>query len=77
MDDSKFFRVRISDTQGRCIDVVDVVAESSEAAMKKIRTHVLVLDPTNDFTQPIEDDSADTGYQVEDAIEIGRAIAEL
>jgi len=70
MADNKLFRVRISDPQGRCIDVVDVVADSSEAAMKQVRGHLLALDPTNDYTQPIEDEPAHAEHQVEDAIEI-------
>jgi hypothetical protein len=67
----KVFRVLIGEQQGFYVDVEDV---SAEAAMEQVR--VRLKDP-NDNVTPIEDSSAYSGYQVEDAKEINREDADL
>ena len=71
MADQKVFRVLIGEQQGF---YVDTEATSAADAMEKIRARL--KDP-NDDIQPIEDNSAYEGYQVEDAIQIKREDANL
>lgn len=66
---SKVFRVLISETQGF---YVDIEATSPQDAMHKVRVGL----GDNDVV-PIEDDSAYTGYQVDDAMEIPRENSDL
>ena len=66
---SKVFRVLISETQGF---YVDIEATSPQHAMHKVRARL----GDNDVV-PIEDNSAYTGYQVDDAMEIPRENSDL
>ena len=66
---NKVFRVLISETQGF---YVDIEATSPQDAAHKVRVRLR----DNDVV-PIEDDSAYTGYQVDDAMEIPRENSDL
>jgi len=71
MPETKVFRVLIGEHLGF---YVDTEAMSADEAMEKVRARL--RDPS-DHIQPLEDDSAYQGYQVEDAIEIKREDADL
>lgn len=71
MTDTKVFRVLIGEQQ---TFYVDTEAASADKAMENIRARL--KDP-DDNVQPIEDNSAYEGYQVEDAVEIEREDADL
>ena len=68
MEEKKVFRVLIRETQG-CL-FYDVEADDASAAMDKVRSSLGDI-------QPIEDESAYTGYVVEAAEEIEREDAHL
>ena len=67
MSNLKVFRVLLSETQSFSVDI--------EAA--DIKEAVTLVRENLDELCPIEDATAYTGYQVEDAIEIDRAYAFL
>ena len=71
-NEKKVFRVLISETQGF---YHDIEADSADEAMTKVRD--AFAGRSNEEIIPIEDNSAYTGYQVEDATEIERAISDL
>jgi hypothetical protein len=71
MPNTKVFRVLIGEQQSF---YVDTEAMSADEAMEKVRARL--LDPHDDV-QPIEDNGAYQGYQVEDAMEIDREDANL
>jgi hypothetical protein len=70
---TKVFRVLISETQGF---YHDIEASTSDEAKEKVRAS-FKGDASSEDIQPIEDSSAYTGYQVDDAIEIPRNESDL
>ena len=71
MPDEKIFRVVLIEQQSFH---VDIIATSASEAMRKVRSRL--KDP-EDPIQPIEDSNLNMGYEVEDAYEITRDIADL
>jgi len=70
---TKVFRVLISETQGF---YHDIEADTSDKAQEKVRAS-FKGDGNGEDIQPVEDSSAYTGYQVDDAIEIPRSESDL